>query len=189
MHYEAPNSIKILKYFVLKLCVTELNSKLNGSFSASELIWDVVCHCNKRTDCGRSRIGYFRKYINLCNILATRYRLVAQSIKLSGLGFSPTCTYNPYVGRESGKNKRSSNSSMNPTGRQEVVQGAFFWDSPNSGPIFSTVLVPQLQLWHLHRLATVHSMDDPVFANGVGVTLSVSWKSYSYHRNALASEV
>jgi hypothetical protein len=86
MHYEAPKSITILKYFKMKICVTELNSKLNSSFSASELMWDVVCHCNERMDCGRSRIGYFRKYINLSNFLATRYRLVAQSIKLSGHG-------------------------------------------------------------------------------------------------------
>jgi len=64
--------------------VTELNSKLNSPFSVSELMWSVVCQCNERIEFGRSRTGYRRQYIKLRNFLATRYRLLAQSIKLSG---------------------------------------------------------------------------------------------------------
>jgi len=126
--------------------VTELNSKLNSPFSASELMWSVVCQCNERIECGRSRIEYRRQYIKLRNFLATRYRLVAQSIKLSGhrhLLLALIILDRTTVWK---KNMHSANSSMNPTGRQELLRGTFCWDRPNSGPIFSTVLVPQLQL-------------------------------------------
>ena len=82
---------------------------------------------------------------------------------------------------------------MDPSGRQEGFRGAFLGILPIHAryfPIFAAFLVPQLQLWQLHRLVTVHSLDEPVFTNGVGFTrtLPVSRRSYCY-RNALASEV
>jgi hypothetical protein len=83
----------------------------------------------------------------------------------------------------------SASSGMDPADHLEVLQGSSIGMSVfvQFCVTLPTLLIPQLQLWHLHLLVSVQSVDGLYSQMLLSVMFNVLWKCCCNHQNTEAS--